>query len=104
MRSTNRLPCGLSVPPLVFRNNTPCRSVRSPSLFVGSTPSTSTNVHSQSSWREQLLAGPCRFAAPALGPALQRHPYRVAHGPHGPLQMLPRPLALAELMPLVKHW
>src|SRR6185369_16835983 len=48
--STNRFPCGLSVPPLVLRHNTPCRSARSPALLVGSTPSTSTNVHSHFSW------------------------------------------------------
>src|SRR5262245_40379646 len=54
-RSTNRLPCGLSVPPLVLRHNTPCRSARSPALLVGSTPSTSTNVHSHFSWPPPAL-------------------------------------------------
>src|SRR5215472_14279396 len=49
-RCTKRLPCGLSVPPLVLRHNTPCRSARSPALLVGSTPSTATNVHSRPSW------------------------------------------------------
>src|SRR5262245_46134711 len=49
-RSTNRLPCGLSVPPLVLRHSTPCRSALSPALLVGSTPSTSTNFHSHCPW------------------------------------------------------
>src|SRR3954463_9619039 len=46
-RSTKRLPWGLSVPPLVLRHSTARRPDRSPSLLVGSTPWTLTNVHSQ---------------------------------------------------------
>src|SRR5690242_11656550 len=50
MRSTNRLPVALSVPPLVFRHSTPWRTVRSATLLVGSTPSWRTNVHNRRSW------------------------------------------------------
>src|SRR5262245_61391912 len=71
-RSTNRLPAWLSVPPLVLRHNTPCRSARSPALLVGSTPSTSTNVHSRFPW-----ASSSRHVPPVL---LQPHtlPHRKA--------------------------
>jgi hypothetical protein len=48
-RSTKRLPCGLSVPPLVLRHSTARRPDRSASLLVGSTPWTLTNVHSHCS-------------------------------------------------------
>ncbi len=40
IRSTNRLPDSLSVPPLVRRQITACRNARSAALFVGSTPAT----------------------------------------------------------------
>jgi hypothetical protein len=52
---------------------------------------------------EQLLARPCRFAAPALLAALQHLSYRFAHRLHGLLQTRPRQLAFAELMPQVKQ-
>jgi hypothetical protein len=45
IRSTKRLPAGLSVSPLLFRHNTPRRNVRSGPLLVGSTPSTQTGPH-----------------------------------------------------------
>src|SRR5262249_28729034 len=43
-RSTNRLPHALAVPPLDLRHRTACRSARSATLFVGSTPPTRTHV------------------------------------------------------------
>src|SRR5437764_15305128 len=43
-RSRKRVPCGLSVPPLVLHHSTARRSDRSLSLLVGSTPWTLTNV------------------------------------------------------------
>ena len=45
MRSTNRQPPSLWQPKAFFRHNTPRRSSRSAWLFVGSTPSVTTNRH-----------------------------------------------------------
>src|SRR3954470_9611778 len=71
-RSTNRLPCGLSVPPLVLRHNTPCRSARSALLLVGSTPSTATNVHSHCSWASSSLHVPSVLPQPYVCPRRNR--------------------------------
>ena len=60
-RSTNRLPAGLSVPPLLFRHNTPWRNVRSGPLLVGSTPSTQTKVHMADSCFSSLRQVPAVF-------------------------------------------
>src|SRR4051794_17606152 len=67
-RSTKRLPWGLSVPPLVFRNSTAARSERSPSLLVGSTPWTLTNVHSHSSCPSNSLQVPAVWLQPHTRP------------------------------------
>src|SRR5207237_9622246 len=75
-RSTNRLPCELSVPPLVLRHNTPCRSARSPALLVGSTPATLTNVHSHSSWASNSLHVPTVLRQPHAWP--RRNVRRIA--------------------------
>jgi len=48
--STKRLLFSLWVPKLSFRQITACRRLRSAVLFVDSTPSVSSNVHSQSRW------------------------------------------------------
>lgn len=48
IRSTKRLPASLCVPNDVRRHITARRSARSARLFVGSTPSTRTNVQSAS--------------------------------------------------------
>jgi hypothetical protein len=49
VRSTNRLPLSLSVPPLIRRQITANRNARSAELFVGSIPSILANVHRPSS-------------------------------------------------------
>jgi transposase len=49
IRSPNRLPCTLSVPPLIRRQITACRNARSTALFVGATPLTRAKVHRASS-------------------------------------------------------
>ncbi|QEG26299.1 hypothetical protein GobsT_10380 [Gemmata obscuriglobus] len=48
-RSTNRLPCSLSVPELVSRQHTAWRTSRPAALLVGSTPAIRANVHSDAS-------------------------------------------------------
>ena len=45
IRSTYRLPTSLSVPWLVFRQITPCRSARSAALLCGDTPSAAAKIH-----------------------------------------------------------
>src|SRR3954453_12174799 len=67
-RSTKRLPCGLSVPPLVLRHSTARRPDRSASLLVGSTPWTLTNVHSHSSWASNSRHVPAVLAQPHKSP------------------------------------
>src|SRR6202011_1174611 len=52
---------------------------------------------------QQFLAGPRRFAAPALCAALQHLRDRRAHGLHGLLQTWPRQLTRTELIPQVKQ-
>src|SRR5208337_1208472 len=49
IRSTNRLPCSLSVPPLMRCQITACRKARSAALFVGSTPGNQREFHRPSS-------------------------------------------------------
>jgi hypothetical protein len=49
IRSTNRLPFILSVPPLIRRQITACRNARSTALFVGVTRSTRAKLHRPSS-------------------------------------------------------
>lgn len=60
IRSTQRLPLSLLVPWLRFRQSTAWRSIRSPKLLVGSTPSSSRKVNkngiSASRWRTSLPA------------------------------------------------
>ena len=74
--STNRLPAALWVPKLSFRQITAWRSDRSAALLVGSTPSTSRNVHSYARcWRSSRhmpysrglpgrCSGPCVWQFP----------------------------------------
>jgi hypothetical protein len=54
IRSTNRLPRSLSVPPLPVRHRTACLSARSAALFVGSTRSCHKKVHSLDSLAAKL--------------------------------------------------
>src|SRR5208337_1646550 len=70
IRSTNRLPDSLSVPPLVLRYSTACRSDRSASLLVGSIPSTRTKVRDVSPQPAIPGTSPpscCRRTPPLVG-------------------------------------
>ena len=82
MVSTKRLPASLCVPKDSFRQMTAWRRARSASLFVGPTPSTSTNVHKW--WRPLHNSShmPAKRRLPLKAPLVFQPAYRQQQGFH----------------------
>ncbi len=102
MRSTKRLPHGLSVPKLVLRHITGWRTPCSAALLVGSTPSTSTKVQSAGS-NVDLAASSRDALRGARHSGAQVHDDVLPQGRHEFLESQPRHRAVADTVPRVEH-